>query len=139
MSAERVVYLDSSALVKLVVREAESDALLAYLRRRPRRASCALARVEVIRAVRPHGRTAVARARRLLSRVDLLRLDDAVLDAAADLQVAAVRSLDAIHLAAARSLGGELEALVTYDDRMADAARELPLSLARPPTDRGSR
>src|SRR5262249_40095112 len=58
-----VVYLDSSALVKLVVAERESTALRRSLRTEPRRASCALARVEVVRAVRPHGGAAITRAR----------------------------------------------------------------------------
>jgi predicted nucleic acid-binding protein len=126
------VYLDSSALVKLVVRESESDALGRYLRERPRRISCALARVEVVRAVRAHGPPALTRAQRLLERVGLLRLDDALVDAAADLQDATLRSLDAIHLAAARTLGDELAELVTYDQRMTHAAQQLGLRSAAP-------
>lgn len=125
-------YLDSSALVKLVVREPESDALASYLEAHPQRVSCALARVEVVRAVRPHGPAAAARARRLLARLGLLRLDDALLDAAADIEAIALRSLDAIHLAAARTLGDELRSLVTYDARMASAAAELTLPTAQP-------
>jgi len=82
-SDKRVVYLDSSALVKLVVRESESAALRRELRGEPERASCALARVEVVRAVRPHGAAAVVRARRLLRRLDLVQLDEELLDAAA--------------------------------------------------------
>jgi predicted nucleic acid-binding protein len=116
------VYLDSSALVKLVVREPESAALRRYLGRHATRVSCALARVEVIRAVRAHGSPAVTRARELLKRLHLLRLDDALLAAAADLDPLVIRSLDAIHLAAARMLASDLAALVTYDVRMAQAA-----------------
>jgi predicted nucleic acid-binding protein len=117
-----VVYLDSSALVKLVVAERESPALRRYLRRQPVRASCALARVEVVRAVRPHGAPAITRARQLLRRLDLIQLDDELLDAAATLDRGVLRSLDAIHLAAARTLGDELSAVVTYDERMTTAA-----------------
>jgi predicted nucleic acid-binding protein len=117
-----VVYLDSSALVKLVVAERESPALRRYLRRQPVRASCALARVEVVRAVRPHGAPAITRARQLLRRLDLIQLDDELLDAAATLDRGVPRSLDAIHLAAARTLGDELSAVVTYDERMTTAA-----------------
>ena len=84
MSADLAVYLDSSALVKLIVEEAESKALARHLRARPVRVSCALARVEVVLAVRPHGDAATRRARQLLDRVSLLRLDDVLLDAAAD-------------------------------------------------------
>jgi predicted nucleic acid-binding protein len=79
------VYLDSSAVVKLVVREAESDALRAYLRRHAadRRVTSALARVEVVRAVTAGGPQAVAHARRQLARMDQLVLDRDLLDAAA--------------------------------------------------------
>lgn len=126
------VYLDSSALVKLVVREVDSAALRRYLRRQTRRVSCALARVEVVRAVRPHGPEAVARARAVLQRIDLLQLDDSLLDAAAALDAVMLRSLDAIHVAAARELRGELSAIVTYDARMAKAAAALGLHVAAP-------
>jgi predicted nucleic acid-binding protein len=132
MSAEPAVYLDSSALVKLVVREPESSALQRYLRRRPRRVSCVLARVEVVRAVRPQGTAALTRARRVLERLNLLRLDDPLLDAAAQLDSASLRSLDAIHLAAAQVLGAELESVVTYDVRMTGAATGLGLRVASP-------
>ncbi|MBA2463124.1 MAG: type II toxin-antitoxin system VapC family toxin [Actinobacteria bacterium] len=132
MSAERLVYLDSSALVKLIVREAESAALAGHLRQRPQRVSCALARVEVVRAVAAHGRGSVTRARSLLDRIGLLRLDDALLDAAAAFEGANLRSLDAIHLAAARTLGDELTEMVTYDVQMADAAVRAGLPVAAP-------
>jgi predicted nucleic acid-binding protein len=125
-------YLDSSAIVKLVVAEPESRALRRYLARRPQRVSCALARVEVVRAVRGHGADAVARARRLLERVSLLRLDETLLDAAGDVDAEHLRSLDAIHLAAAATLGGSLRAIVTYDVRMAEAASELGLRVDAP-------
>lgn len=129
-----MVYLDSSALVKLVIVERESGALRRYLRSRPRRASCALARVEVPRAVRAHGPKAITRARRLLRRLDLVRLDDELLDDAATLDGGVLRSLDAIHLAAARTLGGELRAVVTYDERMTSAAGLLGLIVDAPGT-----
>ena len=131
-SAESAVYLDSSALVKLVVREAESAALRRHLRMRPLRLSCALARVEVARAVRGHGTAAAARAQELIRRIGILQLDDALLDEAAKLDGAVLRSLDAIHLAAAQTLGDELGEIVTYDLRMADAARTLGLPVAGP-------
>jgi predicted nucleic acid-binding protein len=132
MSAESAVYIDSSALVKLVVREPESPALRHYLRRRPRRVSCGLARVEVVRAVRSQGEAAHTRARAVLERLSLLRLDDSLLDAAAQLDGPSLRSLDAIQLAAAQALGAELEGVVTYDVRMRAAANGLGLSVASP-------
>lgn len=131
MSGE-VVYLESSALAKLVVHEPESPALRRYLRRRSQRVSCALARVEVIRAVRPHGPSAVAAARRVLAGVDLIRLDDALLDEASELGGTTLRTLDAVHLAAARSLGRDLAAIITYDARMTDTASTLRMAVVAP-------
>lgn len=132
MNAERASYLDSSALVKLVVSEAESKALVDHLRGQPNRASCGLARVEVVRAVRPQGRAAVNRARRLLERISLLRLDDVLLNEAADLRSPDLRSPDAIHLAAARELGSALAEVITYDERMAGAAQALGMRVGAP-------
>jgi predicted nucleic acid-binding protein len=129
------VYLDSSAVVKLVVREAESDALRAYLRRHAadRRVTSALARVEVVRAVTAGGPQAVAHARRQLARMDQLVLDRDLLDAAATLVPGTIlRSLDAIHLAAARALGTELRAVLSYDHRMQDAATALGMVVEAP-------
>jgi predicted nucleic acid-binding protein len=132
MRGERAAYLDSSALVKLVIVEAESVALRRFLRRHPIRVSCGLARVEVPRAVMQHGTQAISRTRRLLATLNLLSLDDLLLDAAAELDAAILRSLDAIHLAAARALGDRLDALVTYDARMTEAAGALELPTAAP-------
>jgi predicted nucleic acid-binding protein len=133
MSAEGAIYLDSSALVKLVVAEAESDALSGYLgEQRLHRVSCDLARVEVVRAVIDHGEPARRRARQLLDRIALVRIDEVLLDEAASFGGRTLRSLDAIHLAAARVLGKSLATVVTYDHRMAGAARGLGLSVAAP-------
>ncbi|MBI4701555.1 MAG: type II toxin-antitoxin system VapC family toxin [Deltaproteobacteria bacterium] len=126
------VYLDSSALVKLVVAEPESGALRRFLGRRPQRVSSALARVEVLRAVRLQGRPAAERAKKLLERIRLLRLDDVLLEAAAAIDPRVLRSLDAIHLASAQALGDDLDAVVTYDRRMSDAASGLGLPVRSP-------
>src|ERR1041384_2892955 len=109
MPAPRVVYLDSSALVKLVVREAESSALRRFLRARLHRVSCALARTEVPRAVRHLGPAATQRAKRLVRRLHMIQLDDSLLDSAAALDGRILRSLDAIHLASAERLGADLD------------------------------
>jgi predicted nucleic acid-binding protein len=116
------VYLDSSAAVKLVIDEAESDALKEYLRGRVRRFSCSLIRTEIVRAVRRQEVEAVRRARAVLRQFVILELPDALLDRAALIDPPETRSLDAIHVAAALTLGDELEAIVTYDDRMTAAA-----------------
>jgi uncharacterized protein len=125
-------YVDSSALVKLVVAEPESSALRAYLRRRRPLVSSALARTEVLRALLPAGESAVARGRDVLRRLDLVRVNDRVLDMAGILEPAHVRSLDAIHLATAQLLGNDLGPVVSYDDRMIEAARQLGLKTASP-------
>ncbi|MBI2762676.1 MAG: type II toxin-antitoxin system VapC family toxin [Chloroflexi bacterium] len=122
MSAERATYVDSSALVKLAVREPESAALRRHLGRRRPLVSSALARTEVARALLPLGPDAVRRGREVLARVDLLRVNDRVLHAAGLLPPADLRSLDAIHLASAEQLGSDLRGFVTYDERLANAA-----------------
>src|ERR1700680_750331 len=99
MSAD-VAYLDTSAVVKLLMTEPESPALRRWLRSRPERASAALLRVELVRVVRRAGFPRfVPEARRLLAGVHLIRLDDALLDRAADLDPTELRSLDSIYLA----------------------------------------
>ncbi len=125
-------YLDSSAIVKLAVREPESLALRRYLRRRRPLVSSALARTEVLRALLPVGDEAVARGRNVLQRLDLVRVNDRILNAAGVLLPPELRSLDAIHLATARELGDELGALVTYDDRMVAAAKRLGYRIVQP-------
>ena len=129
------IYLDSSALVKLVQREAESEALRRFLRkhRDDRLATSALARVEVVRAVLSGGPNAVASARRQLSRLDQISLETDLLDRAATLTPGGLlRSLDAIHLSSAQLIGAELRAIVTYDERMALIATSLGLVVEAP-------
>ncbi len=129
----KALYLDSSAFVKLFVEEAESAALRAFLETQDVRfVSSALLRTESLRAVRHLGPDALALIREGLRRVDLVGLDDRVLDAAGSLAPDVLRTLDAIHLATALSVGDDLESIVTYDDRMIDSARLLGLSAASP-------
>lgn len=125
-------YLDSSAIVKLAVRERESLALRRYLRRRQPLVSSALARTEVLRALLPAGDEAVARGRSVLQRLDLVRVNDRILNAAGVLRPPELRSLDAIHLATADELGDELSALVTYDDRMVTVAKQRGYRIVQP-------
>jgi predicted nucleic acid-binding protein len=125
-------YVDSSAIVKLAVREPESAALHRYLRRRRPLVSSALARAEVLRALLPAGEEAVARGRSVLRRLDLVRVNNRVLDAAGLLLPAGLRTFDAVHLATARLLGDEVRSLVTYDGRMAEAARQLDYRVVSP-------
>lgn len=129
------LYLDSSALVKLVKRETESEPLRRFLRRHrnDERVTSTLARVEVVRAVTSGGPAAIAHARRLLGRVNQVELTRDLLDDAAALSPATVRrSLDAIHLASAGMVGADLRAVLTYDQRMTEAATTLGLTVEAP-------
>lgn len=126
------VYLDSSAIVKLAAREPQSMALRRYLRRRRPLVSSALARTEVLRALLPAGTEAVARGRSVLQRLDLVRVNDRILNAAGELHPPDLRSLDAIHLATALELGRDLTVVVTYDERMTTGAKQLGIRTAHP-------
>ncbi|HEX3424768.1 MAG TPA: type II toxin-antitoxin system VapC family toxin [Acidimicrobiales bacterium] len=128
----RATYVDSSAIVKLAVGEAESGALRRHLQQRRPLISSALARTEVLRALLPSGPTALIRGRQVLATMDLVRVNEQILNAAGALPPADLRSLDAIHLATARQLGRDVNQLVTYDERMADAARGTGFNVATP-------
>ena len=118
-----LLYLDSSALVKLVIVEAESAALVEMIAEWPARVTSELAHVEVLRAARrTRGGPAVERrAEQVMAAFHLLRVDGGILDQAARLEPRTLRSLDAIHLASAMSLGADLAALVVYDEALAAA------------------
>ena len=127
------LYLDSSAIVKLVQTEPESSALRRYLRqhRADDKVTSELARVEVVRAVLPGGAPALGKARRQLARFHQVSLTRDLLDAAATLAPETLlRSLDAIHVASAQL--ADLRALVTYDERMVSAARAAGIETAAP-------
>lgn len=132
MSVERATYLDSSAIVKLAVAEPESAALRRYLSRRRPLVSSALAKAEVTRALLPLGEHAAQRGEEVLARLALIRLNDRILVAAGRLLPAELRTLDAIHLATALQLGGELAALVTYDVRLGAAAAAAGCRVSNP-------
>lgn len=132
MSVDRLTYLDSSAIIKLVQAAPESPILRAYLRRHRPYVSSALALTEVTRALLPFGPEAVRRGRQALSGLQLVRLDDRVLTLAGELLPPSLRSLDAIHLATARLLGDSLGRIVTYDLRMQTAAKTLKLRISAP-------
>jgi uncharacterized protein len=132
MNAERATYLDSSAIVKLAVAEKESSALQRYLRRRAPVVVSALARAEVARALLPLGPAAVQRGHEVLSRVELIRVSDRILLDAGTLLPAQLRSLDAIHIATMRQLGGSLRRVISYDSRMAEAAAAMGMTTVAP-------
>ncbi len=132
MSVERATYLDSSAIVKLAVREAESASLRRYLRRKRPLVTSALSRTEVTRALLPFGADVVRRGADVLHRLDVVRINDRILGLAGSMLPWELRSLDAIHLATAAQLEDALARVCTYDDRMATAAAGLGFAVAAP-------
>jgi predicted nucleic acid-binding protein len=130
----RPVYLDASAIVKLVAPEPESGALVEALGEWTDPLSSALAEVEVHRALwRVRAPRAVhARADQVLSSLVLVRLEEPILARASALKYPSLRPGDAIHLATALSIGDDPEAFITYDARLAAAARRQRLNVRHP-------
>jgi uncharacterized protein len=127
-------YADSSALARLVVREAETPGLESFLRSHPLIVTSEIATVEVRRAARQvSGRAEVGRrAEQVLAAVNLLRLDAEILEEAARLDPPALRTLDAIHLATALSMKSELAGFLVYDEQLASAARKRGIRILAP-------
>ncbi|HMJ76307.1 MAG TPA: type II toxin-antitoxin system VapC family toxin [Iamia sp.] len=116
-------YIDASALVKLVLPEAETAPLREWLAAGERGpTACDLVRTEVLRAVGREAPEQDLRARIIFERVTLTTLTRSTFDRAGRVAPPLLRTLDAIHLAAALDLGDDLEAMVTYDERLAEAA-----------------
>ena len=128
-----MIYLDSSAIVKLARQESETDALRAWLAANPRPlTTSALARTEAARALIRTEPAALPVLRAVLAVLHQKPVTDTVLDAAASLPGAMMRSLDAIHLATAEELAPTLTWFVAYDKRLAEAARSRGLPVATP-------
>lgn len=132
-----MIYLDTSALTKLLIAEPETAELQIWLTTRigqgEAAATSALGRVELMRTVARYGETGQSdRARYLLDGLDLLPLTEPVMTLAESIGPATLRSLDAIHLAAAAHFKQELSAFVTYDHRLVSGCREIGLASASP-------
>lgn len=126
-------YLDTSALVKLIVREPETHALRSWLAAEDREpVSCDLTRTELMRAVRRAAPELASNAKRALDKVTITQVTTGVFEQAGRLEPVTLRSLDAIHLAAALDLGDDLHGVVTYDRVMADAARSCGMEVIAP-------
>jgi predicted nucleic acid-binding protein len=126
------VYLDASAIVKLVAPEPETQALLEVLARNESQATSVVGLVEVRRAAARRAGVQTERVDAVLTRLAAIALDRAVVGLAGEIGIPALRTLDAIHLASAAMLGDELEAIVTYDRRLAEAATAIGLPTAAP-------
>ena len=129
-----MIYLDSAAVVKLVHAEPESQALRDWLRQRADTGwiSSVLVEVESFRALARHAPEAVSRLHPVLDLIDLVDLEPRIRILAQTISPATVRSLDAIHLATALSIRGQLTSFVTYDKRLADAATSTGLIVDMP-------
>jgi uncharacterized protein len=129
-----VIYIDTSALVKLLFDEPESTALTDWLTQKTEipKVSSDLSTVELLRTCQRIDGSLVDDARRLLGGVDLVPIDHVIVERAAILVPRDLRSLDAIHLASALSLIEDLTDFVAYDDRLCSAAEQVGLPVVSP-------
>ena len=129
-----LLYLDSSALVKLVLAEAESAALLEYLIAKPACVTSELAHVEVIRAARRAAADPAVeqRAERVMASFEILKITSEILARAARLEPRTLRSLDAVHLASALTLGADLAAMIVYDAALGTVATSCGVNVMTP-------
>lgn len=125
-----VAYLDASAIVKLVRVEPESPSMLRWYQERERLVTSRVGVIESRRAAR-RGDGDLAQLAAILDRLEVFELDQGIDQRAGAIGPQALRTLDAIHLATAMAIPG-LGSFVTYDDRLADAARLLGLPVVRP-------
>lgn len=125
-----LAYLDASALVKLVIAEADSLAMLRWYLESERVITSRIGLIETERAVARRDHDTV-RLRAVLDQIEVFDLDDDIGRRAGALVPASLRTLDAIHVATALAIGA-LDAFVTYDDRQAEAARTVGLPVVRP-------
>jgi uncharacterized protein len=137
VSTPALLYLDASALVKLVLREPETPALVDALPSEARLVASEIAEIELLRAVRrAAGENAVESARSRLESVRLLPLSRRIRRRACELAPAMLRTLDAVHLATALDLGELLDAVYVYDARLGEAAKRAGLRVLAPSGER---
>ncbi|MDA8261377.1 MAG: type II toxin-antitoxin system VapC family toxin [Actinomycetota bacterium] len=129
-----MIYIDTSALVKLLFDEAESSALADWLTLRNDipKVTSDLSTVELLRTCQRVDESVLNDAKQLLSGVDLVPIDHVIIEQAAILIPRELRSLDAIHLASALSLNKDLTTFVAYDVRLCSAAAIAGLPVESP-------
>jgi len=129
-----MIYIDSSALVKLALSEPESGALASYLAKRAGQSlvSSTLHRAEVLRAIWQAEPGALPRAQRIIRRISLVSLSHDLLDNAATLPPGGLCTTAAIHLASALAIKRDLTAFICYDKQLLDAAKGAGLPVASP-------
>jgi uncharacterized protein len=128
-----MIYLDTSAALKLVMPEAETPALEMWIAEHAGvpRVSSRLLRIELLRSVARNAPERASRANVILSSIAVLSMDD-IAPTAEVIGDRTLRSLDAIHLATAHELRTELTAFVCYDKRLSDSAHALGLPVEAP-------
>jgi predicted nucleic acid-binding protein len=124
-------YFDASAIAKLIREERESLALVDFLDDPMEAVTSAVSEIEVPRALRRHGVTAEEVAEALKGLI-VVSVDSEIRARASALEPTTLRSLDALHLATALAIGTDGLQVVTYDDRLAQAAREHGLAVVQP-------
>ncbi len=135
MAEAKLVYMDASAFVKLVIPEPETDALIATLTPQTRMVASTILEIETVRAAcRASGKQGADTARAQLAGIRLLPLTARIRGRACDLEPETLRSLDAIHLATALDLGDRLDCIYVYDTRMTSAAQAAGLHACAPST-----
>ena len=127
-------YADTSAVIKLLVEESHSKAFAAFYDAHADAewVSSALLRIELTRAVTRAMPALLPDARDLLLAFSFVAIDDDIVDGVMNEPDRGLRSLDAIHLATARILGEDLDAIVSYDGRLLKAATDAGLATASP-------
>jgi predicted nucleic acid-binding protein len=126
-----IAYVDASALVKLIVLEADSVRFQRWYLETERIVTSRIGVIETRRAAGRHPHDA-GELRSVIASVEVIELDRQVADRAAAAVPPGLRTLDAIHIATALELGPALDAFVTYDDRLAAAARAAGLPVVHP-------
>lgn len=133
MPKPELVYLDATALVKLVLREPETNALVAALASDAKLVTSEIAEVEVLRALqRVAGEHAIESARSKLENVRLLPISQRIRRRACELAPVTLRTLDALHLATALDLGELLDVVYAYDTRLSEASMQTGLRVLAP-------
>jgi uncharacterized protein len=128
-------YIDTSAFMKLTVSELRSTEMRAWADAEERSGSLWSSDLLLTEAVRAARRVSAEVLKATLDRSQRIAIIAITTDTYArtgELDPAILRSLDALHLAAARSIGGDHEGIVSYDDRMAEAAGALGLQTRAP-------
>ena len=126
-------YLDASAAAKLVLSEPGSTALGRWMASTDSEVvSSDLLRTELLRAIRRHAPEHMVQGQAVLEAISIIRLSRTIYERATTVGPSVLRSLDAIHLAAAMEFGEELEGIITYDDRMGVGARGLGIDVIAP-------